>query len=256
MSTAQSRNIATVAPVAPTSQIQGRLDAIEGRRVFGWVWDRGRPSERLLVRVLLDGRMVASATADRPRIDLRRAGIGDGGYAFEVELPDDVANVSDNLAVVAVSPSTSEEIVLRSPAPEERAVEAAVSGTVNRVLDRVELLIEAQRRSQIIQREAVEAIRAASKQIEEIVAEEDGIAAALEAVRTNQAKIEEKISDVEVFHLRFDKVLADFDKRILELSTAADRPMRRAVALLVAFGGISAASAIATLVILLRQVGS
>jgi hypothetical protein len=197
--------------------------------------------------------MVSSATADLPRVDLRRNGIGDGAYAFEVELPEAVAGSSDSLAVVAVSPATGEEVVLRSPSHEERAAEAVISGPMSRVLDRIELLIEAQRRSQLVQREVSNALSETSKQIDAIVSQEDGIGAALELVRTSQTELAGKISDIEVFHLRFDTVLAGFDKRIQELTTAADRPMRRAVALLVAFSGLSAASAITTLVILLRH---
>ena len=253
MSTSPSKNALAVKETEAPSQIQGRLDAIEGRRLFGWVWDRAYPSERLLVRILLEGRMVVSATADLPRVDLRRNGIGDGGHAFEVELPEALAGVTASLTVVAVSATTGEEIVLRSPSQDERAAEAAVSGPLNRVLDRLEILIEAQRRSQILQREVVESIRTTSKQVDEIVSQEDGIGAALDLVRTSQTELAEKISGIEVFHIRFDKVLADFDKRIEELTTAADRPMRRAVALLIAFGGLSAVSAIITLVVVLRH---
>jgi len=148
-------------------------------------------------------------------------------------LPEAVASVSNNLTVVAVVPSTGEEIVLQSPSQDERALEAALSGPLNRVLDRLELLIEAQRRSQLMQREAAETLRNTSKQVDEIVGQEDGIGAALELVRTNQAELAERVAGIEVFHLRFDKVLAGFDKRIEELTTAADRPMRRALATLV-----------------------
>jgi len=197
-----------------------------------------------------------SGTADLPRIDLRRNGIGDGGHAFEVELPESIAAVSDSLTVVAVSTKTGEEIVLRSPSQDERAAEAAISGPLNRVLDRMELLIEAQRRSQVVQREVVETLRGTSKQIDEILGQEDGIKSAVDLVRSSQTELTERIAGIEVFHLRFDKVLADFDKRIEELTTAADRPMRRAVALLVTFGGLSAVSAIATLVLLLRHGGA
>jgi hypothetical protein len=253
MSTAQQKNALAVTEQPAASQIQGRLDAIEGRRLFGWVWDGARPTERLLVRILLEGRMICSATADLARVDLRRNGIGDGGYAFEVELPEAVAGVSDSLAVVAVSPSTGEEIVLRAPSQDERAAEAAISGPLNRVLDRLELLIEAQRRSQFVQREVSNALRETSKQIDEIVSQENGIGTALELVRAGQSELGGRIADIEVFHMRFDAVLADFDKRIRELTTAADRPMRRAVAILIAFGGLSAASALTTLVVLLRH---
>jgi hypothetical protein len=253
MSKPQSTSAVAVKDASPASQIQGRLDAIEGRRLFGWVWDLSYPKERLRIRVLLDGRMVVSATADLPRIDLRRNGIGDGGHAFEVELPESLAGATDKLTVVAVSDGTGEEIVLSSPSQDERAAEAAVSGPLNRVLDRLELLIEAQRRSQVLQREVAESMRTTSRQVDEIVGQEDGIGAALELVRASQTELAEKISGIELFHLRFDKVLADFDKRIEDLTAAADRPMRRAVALLVAFGGISAFSAISTLVVVLRH---
>lgn len=252
MSTAQ-KNALAVTDQSAASQIQGRLDAIEGRRLFGWVWDSARPTERLLIRILLEGRMICSATADLPRVDLRRNGIGDGGHAFEVELPEAVAGISSNLAVVAVSPSTGEEVVLQSPSQDERAAEAAISGPLNRVLDRLELLIEAQRRSQFVQREVSNVLRDTSKQIDEIVGQENGIGAALDVVRASQTELAGKIANIEVFHMRFDTVLADFDKRIRELTTAADRPMRRAVALLIAFGGLSAASALATLVVLLQH---
>jgi len=156
-------------------------------------------------------------------------------------------------SVIAVSHSSGEELVLRSPSQDERAAEAALSAPLNRVLDRLELLIEAQRRSQVLQRETVETLRRTSDQIKEIVGEDDGIAAALDVVRANQSDLAKKVSDIEIFHLRFDRILSDFGKQIGDLGSSVDRPMRRAVALLVAFGGISAASAIAALVVLLRH---
>jgi hypothetical protein len=252
MSKAQPKSLVAVAEVPAGSSVQGRLDAIEGRRLFGWVWDRSRPTERLVIRILLEGRMISSAIADLPRVDLRRNGIGDGGHAFEIEIPEAIASATDNPSVVAFSPTTGEEIVLRAPSVDERAAEAAISGPLNRVLDRIELLIEAQRRSQLLQREAAEILRGTSKQVDDIVSQEDGISAALELVRANQTELSDRVSDIEVFHLRFDKVLSDFDAKIRELSTAADRPMRRAVALLIAFSGLSSIAAITTLMILLR----
>lgn len=234
------------------SQIQGRLDAVESRRLYGWVWDRARPEERLLVRVLFRGRMVGSAAADRPRIDLRRNGIGDGAYAFEVELPESVSQNLGELEVVAVLRKTGEEIVLPAPSQDERAAEAVISAPLNRVMQQLEVLISAQHRSQIILREAVEAIRDTAGQVEQMSSKEDGIGAALEVVRSNHGELAQRISDVEIFHMRFDKMIAGFDDRIKELASTADRPMRRAVAVLVLLTSISAVSAISTLVIALR----
>lgn len=256
MSATQSKNAVVVTDKQNPAQIQGRLDAIEGRRLFGWVWDRTHPTERLLVRVLYEGRMVVSGTADMARVDLRRNGIGDGGHAFEIELPETAAAVSEKLAVVAVSPKTGEEIVLQAPSQTERAAEAAISGPLNKVLDRLEILIEAQRRSQLAQREVSETMRSTAQQIEEMTSQEDGIGAALDVVRTNQAELAGRIADNEIFLMRFDKALSDFDKRIEDLTRAADRPMRRAATLLIALGGISAVSTITTLIILLRHGGA
>jgi hypothetical protein len=253
MSTAQSNSAVAIAPTPGNPQIQGRIDAIEGRRLFGWVWDRSRPTERLQVRVVVDEQVVASATADMPRVDLRRNGVGDGGHAFEIELPDAAGQGTAGFSVIATSPSTGEELVLRSPSQDERAAEAAINAPLSRVFDRLELLIEAQRRSQLLQRETVEALRGTSDQINAMVSEEDGIAAALDVIRTNQSDLAKKISDIEVFHMRFDRIISDFGQQIEDLGSSVDRPMRRAVALLIAFGAISAASAIAALVVLLRH---
>jgi hypothetical protein len=253
MSTAQPNNVTAVATTPSNAQLQGRMDAIEGRRLFGWVWDRSRPTERLQVRVIVKGQTVSSATADMPRIDLRRNGIGDGGYAFEIDLPDATNQEVADFSVTAVSPSTGEELVLRSPSQDERIAEAALNAPLNRVFDRLELLIEAQRRSQVLQREVVEVLRSTSEQINDIVGKDAGIIAALDVVRFNQSDLAKKVSDMEIFHMRFDRILSDFERQIEDLGSSVDRPMRRAVALLIGFGGISAASAIAALVVLLRH---
>ncbi|NIX78346.1 hypothetical protein [Microvirga terricola] len=244
---------AALAPVVPpASQIQGRLDTIESRRLYGWVWDRGHPDERILIRVLFRGRVVASTTADRPRIDLRRNGIGDGAYAFEVELPDAVGNEPDALEVVAFSRTTGEEVVLPAPSQGERAAEAAISAPLNRVLDQLEVLIAAQRRSQIILREAAEAMRGTAEQVEQMSSKEDGVGAALEVVRSSQGELVQRVADVELFLMRFDQIIASFDERIKDLANAADRPMRRAVAILIMLTAVSAVGAIATLFVAMR----
>jgi hypothetical protein len=250
--TAQNQDRTLVPSQVPKRQIQGRMDAVESHRLYGWAWDRSHPEERLLVRVLFRGRMIASTTADRSRIDLKRNGIGDGGYAFEVELPEAVAHEPDHLEVVAFSSSTGEEIVLPVPSRDERAAEAAIGAPLGRVLSQLEVLIGAQRRSQIIQRESAEALRTTAEQVEQMASQENGIGAALAVVRSSQQELTQRISEVEVFLMRFDSMVSGFDDRIKELTSAADRPMRRAVAILVMLSSISAMSAVAALVIALR----
>lgn len=127
---------------------------------------------------------------------------------------------------------------------------------LGRVLDQLDVLIAAQRRSQIIQREAAEALRATAEQVEKMSSNEEGVGAAVELVRASQAELTRRVSDIEVFLMRFDRTLADFDERIRELTNTADRPMRRAVTLLGAIGVVAAASSIAALLVLVGRMGT
>jgi hypothetical protein len=72
-------------PQAMTA-LRGRVDAVDGNRVFGWAWHPERPRERIAITIFAGDDAVASAVADRPRIDLRRNGVGDGAHAFDIEL--------------------------------------------------------------------------------------------------------------------------------------------------------------------------
>jgi len=52
----------------------------------GWAWDADSPSTRLQVRVKVDGKVVAEATANQYRDDVRAAGFGDGYSGWTVNL--------------------------------------------------------------------------------------------------------------------------------------------------------------------------
>lgn len=67
--------------------MQGCLDWPRGRELIGWVWDPADPAKRLTVEVKLDGVTVRRREASDFRPDLPDAGVGDGRYAFSVELP-------------------------------------------------------------------------------------------------------------------------------------------------------------------------
>jgi hypothetical protein len=121
------------------------------------------------------------------------------------------------------------------------------------VLDQLDVLIAAQRRSQIVQREASEALAGAAAQVQALSGAENGIGAALALVRGAQEDLGRRVADVEVFLLRLDRTLAGFDERIRELSSAADRPMRRAAALIVLLGATSSVAAVAACLLLLRR---
>ena len=120
-------NKATAADQKAPAKIQGRVDAIEGRRLFGWVWDAVRPGERVLVRVLKEGRMVASATADMARVDLRRNGIGgmaeavrDGVDGLHVR-PDDPVALASAMRRAIETPRLWETLVRGIETPPDMA---------------------------------------------------------------------------------------------------------------------------------------
>jgi hypothetical protein len=52
--------------------------------------------------------------------------------------------------------------------------------------------------------------------------------------------------------MRFDRMIAGFDDRIKDLTNSADRPMRRAVGLIIALAAIAAVSAVSSLMVALR----
>ncbi|BBK36540.1 hypothetical protein STAQ_16180 [Allostella sp. ATCC 35155] len=67
---------------------QGHLHpAIVAGRILGWARDPADPHRRIELFVWFDGRFHRRLLADQHRIDLERAGIGDGRHAFSVAVP-------------------------------------------------------------------------------------------------------------------------------------------------------------------------
>ena len=69
--------------------LEGSLDKISGRTVAGWAWDVSRRGDALTVEVYEHGtgKVLQTAVANLFRIDLRKAGIGDGHHSFSAQLP-------------------------------------------------------------------------------------------------------------------------------------------------------------------------
>ena len=64
----------------------GSVDLATREVVSGWAWDRTSPQARVSLLITVNDVLVARVLADRPRDDLKSAGIGDGCHSFEVEL--------------------------------------------------------------------------------------------------------------------------------------------------------------------------
>ncbi|MGU3495976.1 hypothetical protein ACLBXM_18190 [Xanthobacteraceae bacterium A53D] len=230
---------AAVAPVATEAAITGRVDAVDNGQLFGWVWDRNKPDARLMVRVLLDDEEQASAIADKPRVDLRRNGIGDGHHAFSVPLPPKALQSPERLTVIAVSVNPPAEHVLRRPSADEKAAEAAVAAPMAKVLDRLDALVAAQRQLQLGQRDTGSLLKEAATRLDALSDKETRLEEALDVVRAGQGDLTQRMEQMEIFLTRFDTSLAGFDKRLEKLGEQGRNEMKPqffALAVLIGMG--------------------
>lgn len=85
-------------------RLYGVIDVIKAERIAGWVIDRTDPAACTEVDLLREGRVVATQTANRPRRDLERNGVGTGLYGFSIPLdPPLEPGMEFTLSVVARS---------------------------------------------------------------------------------------------------------------------------------------------------------
>lgn len=68
-------------------RLLGAIDGRDGTSIEGWVMLDRQPSVKFPVELVLDGKVIAAGIADRPRADLRKAGLGDGACSFRIAIP-------------------------------------------------------------------------------------------------------------------------------------------------------------------------
>jgi hypothetical protein len=71
----------------------GHVETCTEKCVSGWVWDPSNPALRETVDIYIDGQLVKSILASRPRPDLVSARIGDGNYGFLYTTETTVTNI-------------------------------------------------------------------------------------------------------------------------------------------------------------------
>ncbi|WP_375449412.1 hypothetical protein [uncultured Devosia sp.] len=212
-------------------RMQGRVDAIDGGHVFGWAWHADAPSERLNIEASYDGKVIAKAIADRARVDLRRNGIGDGSYAFDLHVDGKLDGLQERLTIRAIT-ATGEAIVLRIPSSDERAAEAAVAVPLSRVLERLDLLVAAQRQLQLGQRDTGGTMKTLAERIDALCAEGGAIETAVARVSGAQNEVAERVGSIEIFLSRFDGTLAGFDKRLAALQKVGSSEVKPLIIML------------------------
>lgn len=70
-----------------TTTLEGNVEAANCESVVGWVWDRTRPNAPLQVDIYDGETKLATLTAEAPRQDLSKAGIGNGTHGFLYPIP-------------------------------------------------------------------------------------------------------------------------------------------------------------------------
>jgi glycosyltransferase involved in cell wall biosynthesis len=86
---AATTEIATVS-LQTHRKLQGHIDAVDWAAVNGWVWDPNTPAERIRLELVDGETSLVTTIASDPRPELVTRGIGDGGYGFRIELPDEM----------------------------------------------------------------------------------------------------------------------------------------------------------------------
>jgi hypothetical protein len=95
--------------------IKGHLDAVEPMQIRGWAYDPARPGDAAVVRIVLDGEIIAEGPAILFRDDLAKDGIGDGNHAFIFNLERNLTAAEiDNISARVRAADGSETLLPRS----------------------------------------------------------------------------------------------------------------------------------------------
>ncbi|MEJ0011731.1 MAG: hypothetical protein WDM94_03705 [Bauldia sp.] len=220
---ANSLSVPTPPPLPQVAPLRGRIDAIDGTRVYGWAWYPAAPRERISVRIFDGDEQLAVAVADKPRIDLRRNGVGDGAHAFDIELQRPVSRV---LRVVAMHPSGGPDLELDVPVSSEPTAESAIAASFGPILDRLEAAIVAQRRIQARQSGSLGELNAAAQRLAEVATADGGLVDSVKGLGDRQQSMADRISELEVLLVRFDGVTHTFHNRLEALAKQHVHPVK------------------------------
>jgi GT2 family glycosyltransferase len=115
---------------------RGNVDQITDTEVGGWIAVPDQPQHRCTVGLKKEGRILARAVASRFRADLLSAGIGDGCYAFSLQVPRSLLDgevhpleVVEEASGVAL---TEQPILWRSGADNAGAAPSGLGGILRR----------------------------------------------------------------------------------------------------------------------------
>lgn len=82
----QNNTMNQLTSVSALPTVTGHVDHAKNGHVQGWAYDPAQPQQDLKVEILCNDEVVAYGTADQFRVDLEKAGIGDGKHMFNLPL--------------------------------------------------------------------------------------------------------------------------------------------------------------------------
>jgi hypothetical protein len=125
-------------------------------------------------------------------------------------LPQFAAARAGDLVVVAANASGNEQ-KLRVPKPDEQAAEALIAAPMTRILDKLDMLMAAQRQLQVNQRSLQRAAPTIDSSGNAAPAELLDIAGSVDALRTD---LHQRMTELDVHIMRMDGVVAGLEQRM------------------------------------------
>jgi glycosyltransferase involved in cell wall biosynthesis len=92
--------------------LRGLLEIANTQEVLGWAWRDSTPEARVSLDIIIDDVLVACIVADTYRLDLREAGIGDGGHGFYFKYPNELSVHEAHVVRVRDADNHADEIRL------------------------------------------------------------------------------------------------------------------------------------------------
>ena len=88
--------------------VEGSVDGCDAKHIFGWVWDKTRPNDPIVVEIRDGNTVLTRMYASEFRQDLLAAGKGNGSHAFVYSLPPDNSNRGERKIRVFASGTNAE----------------------------------------------------------------------------------------------------------------------------------------------------
>jgi hypothetical protein len=224
----------------------GFIDVVSGRRISGWAWDPSQPEQRLDVSIRVDDVEIAKVRADRPRKDLVDARVGDGCYGFEAQSKIAIGENDRHRVTAFVTDRDGVSVPLVNHAAKLAKISVLKPDDVIALRTAIEAWPEERRELHDQLLRYLQAVAIELRGLRNAVRGEgadtaaDPVSESVEALRRTQGELDRKISQIDIFHSRFDTALSEISsERKTRDAVPADKGLQRMVLALAVVSGLS-----------------